>query len=59
MTCNFLLLNLDKTEIIVLGHKSIGNRVYTLVSSNTVFDHNMSFIKQIYKTDLLQYVQYV
>ncbi|XP_034041739.1 uncharacterized protein LOC117524118, partial [Thalassophryne amazonica] len=58
MTSNFLLLNSDKTEVIVLGPKNLRNMVsnqiltldgITLTSSNTVrnlgviFDQDMSF----------------
>uniref|UniRef100_A0A3Q3K2M1 Reverse transcriptase domain-containing protein n=1 Tax=Monopterus albus TaxID=43700 RepID=A0A3Q3K2M1_MONAL len=62
MTCNFLLLNSDKTEVIVLGPENLrnllSNHIVTLIdialsSSTTVrnlgviFDQNMSFKSHI------------
>ena len=62
MTCNFLLLNPDKTEVILLGSKHLRNTLsndtttldgITLTSSTTVrnlgviFDEDMSFNSHI------------
>merc|ERR1711980_61787 len=62
MTCNFLLLNSDKTEVIVLGPKHLRDALsndisnldgVNLASSTTVrnlgviFDQDMSFISHI------------